>query len=234
MSQPDHHPANDPEPLDAWSARLVRQPMGQAPADLICLRENETNIEAEKSSAAETLRRKGRLGQIIELDVTGPTEFGPALTEAIARVQSPLVVLSTARAEWNKDTADRLFKAIDSADLAVGVRPAATFQMKFQRTVGALLRGWFWGAGVSDPLSPYLIARAEGLKKFPLQSKTRFAWVEMVAKWNFLDALIHEEPLPVAPPWSAPIYGRGLNFDKRSLFQKPRFHLDHPENAMNG
>lgn len=229
MNQPENHPATDPELLDAWSARLVRQPMGQAPADLICLRENENHIEAEKSSSAETLRRKGRLGRILELDVTGPAQFGPALTAAIAQVQSPLVVISSAQADWNKDIAERLFKAIDSADLAVGVRPASNFQMKCRRTIAATVRGWFWGAGVADPLSPFLIARAEGLKKFPLQSTSRFAWVELVAKWNFLDALIHEEPLPVAAPWPSPVYGRGLNADKRSLFQNPKFHFGLPE-----
>ena len=225
MTQPATATTTETEPLDAWSARLVRLPMTGAAADLICLREGADAPDAETSSAAEALRRKGRLGRVIAIETAATPEFGPALTAAIAQVQSPLVVISSAQADWNKDIAERLFKAIDSADLAVGVRPVSNFQMKCRRTMAATVRGWFWGAGVADPLSPFLIARAEGLKKFPLQSTSRFAWVELVAKWNFLDALIHEEPLPVAAPWPSPVYGRGLNADKRSLFQNPKFHF---------
>lgn len=212
-----------PEPLDAWSARLVRAPMGQVAADLICLRESSNEPAAENSQAAEAIRRKGRLGRVHEVNLESSTGIGPALTAVIMQVESPLVVISTSTAVWNKDIAERLFKAIDGADLVAGVRPVQGASAKWRRTLGALARGWFWGAGVLDPLSPYLVARTEGLKRFPLQSRSRFALVELVAKWNFLDGLIHEEMLPAAPSWVAPVYGREMRADKRSLFHKPAF-----------
>lgn len=211
------------EPFDAWSARLVRAPMGQGAADLICLRETSNEPAAESSQAAEAIRRKGRLGRVHEVNLFESAGIGPALTAAIMQVESPLVVISTSTAVWNKDIAERLFKAIDGADLVSGVRPLQGASAKWRRTLGALTRGWFWGAGVLDPLSPYLVARTEGLKRFPLQSRSRFALVEVVAKWNFLDGLIHEEMLPAAPPWVAPVYGLHLRADKRSLFHKPAF-----------
>lgn len=212
-----------PEPLDAWSARLQRTSMGQGAADLICLRESADGPDAGSSQAADAIRRKGRLGRVHEINLAESAGIGPDLTAAIKQVESPLVLISTSSATWNKDIADRLFKAIDGADLVSGVRPVQGASAKWRRTIGALVRGWFWGAGVLDPLSPYIMARTEGLKRFPLQSRSRFALVELVAKWNFLDGLIHEEMLPAAPPWVAPVYGRALRADKRSLFHKPAF-----------
>lgn len=84
-------------------------------------------------------------------------------------------------------------------------------------------RGLFWGAGVYDPLTPYKLARTDILRKFPIRSTSRFAEVELIAKANFLDALIHEEMLPVAEPWAKPRFGSGARGDRRNLFENPVF-----------
>ena len=152
-------------------------------------------------------------------------EIGPAIQSAIAQVQSPLVVLTETSSEWNRDIIDRLLRAIDGCDLAIGARPTSKILAKCNRTISAKIRGWIWGAGVLDPLSPYKMARSEFLKKFPIQSKSYFAHVETIAKCNFLDALIHEELLPAAASWTSPQFGRRVSGDKRALFRNPHFKM---------
>jgi hypothetical protein len=213
------------EALDAWSAKLVREPMLNAPVDVICISSDSESTSAEKSSGVETIRRKGRLGNVIHIYVDDSSEIGPAIQSAIAQVQSPLVVLTDTSSEWNRDIIDRLLRAVDGCDLAIGARPTSKKLTKCNRTISAKIRGWIWGAGVLDPLSPYKIARSEFLKKFPIQSKSYFANVEMIAKCNFLDALIHEELLPAAPLWTSLQFGRRVSADKRALFQNPLFKM---------
>jgi hypothetical protein len=213
------------EALDAWSAKLVREPMLNAPVDVICISSDSESTSAEKSSGVETIRRKGRLGNVIHIYVDDSSEIGPAIQSAIAQVQSPLVVLTDTSSEWNRDIIDRLLRAVDGCDLAIGARPTSKTLAKCNRTISAKIRGWIWGAGVLDPLSPYKIARSKFLKKFPVQSKSYFAHVETIAKCNFLDALIHEELLPAAPLWTSPQFGRRVSADKRALFQNPLFKM---------
>lgn len=219
--------ATEPETevLDAWTAKLVRETLSNAPVDVICISSDSESTSAEKSSGVETVRRKGRLGNVFHVYVDDSIEIGPAIQSAIAQVQSPLVVLTETSSEWNRDIIDRLLRAIDGCDLAFGARPTSKSLAKCNRTISAKIRGWIWGAGVLDPLSPYKMARSEFLKKFPIQSKSQFAHVEMIAKCNFLDALIHEELLPAAPAWTFPHYGRKVSADKRALFRNPHFKM---------
>jgi len=212
------------EEIDAWTARFARAPVGQVPIDLLCLTEQGAASVAESSSAVDTIRRKGRLGKVIPVcpDPDAPS-WGDALTQALGQVSAPLVIISEARAEWNRDILERLLKTIDMCDMALGARPCPSRAARIARTVASMGRGLFWGAGVYDPLTPYKLARTEILRRFPIQSFSRFAEVELIAKANFLDALIHEEVLPVAETWTTPRFGMGSRVDQRNLFKSPVF-----------
>lgn len=216
------------EEIDAWTARFVRTPVGQVSIDLLCLTDSGSADVVESASVADMVRRKGRLGKIIPVspDSESPS-WGDALTQALAEVSAPLVIISEARAEWNRDILERLLKTIDMCDMAIGARPCPARSARVARTIASMARGIIWGAGVYDPLTPYKLARTEILRKFPIQSSSRFAEVELIAKANFLDALIHEEILPVAQPWTTPQYGPGARADRRNLFRNPVFC--HPE-----
>gem|GEM_PF-3988958 len=232
--------AESPEPneaeaveLDAWSARFAREPVGQVPIDLICLSEGASGVLAESSSAADVIRRKGRLGKIIKVSLKyGNRSWGEALTLAFDQVESPLFVISEAGAEWNRDILERLLKSVDHCDLVLGCRPCESVAGRMARRIASFARGVFWGAGVADPLTPYKLGRSDVFRKFPLQSASRFVEVELVAKANFLDALIDEIALPVASPWNPPVIGPGLRADQRGLFRKPRFR--HPVSESHG
>lgn len=213
--------------LDAWSARFVREPIGQSQIDLICLSDGVSGPSAEASSAAEIIRRKGRLGKLIPVNL--PEEGrsrGESLTSAFEQVCAPLFVISGTDAEWNRDILERLLKSVDHCDLVLGCRPCTSTAGRIARRFGSLARGVFWGAGVLDPLTPYKLGRSDVFRKIPLQSASRFVEVELVAKANFLDALIDEIALPVAAPWIPPRYGPESRADRRGLFRHPRFR--HP------
>lgn len=214
------------EPLDAYSARLYRKPMpAGAIVDLILLQKSDLTHPIDTCPAAETLRKKGRLGQVFQVGGDAGTNLGNRLTKIITEMQSPLFIVSDASASWNKDILERLLKAIDSADMAIGSRQAASRVQRWQQNATAMRRGLFWGAGVKDPHSPYRIFRTEVFRKFPLQSSGRFIDIELVAKANFLDAMIFEENLPFADTWPGEMKYNHLRKDINQLFKKPCFQF---------
>lgn len=214
------------EPLDAYTARLYRKPMpAGAMVDLVLMQETEPADAFAACPAAEALRKKGRLGRVFQV-CSGPEwNIGEAMTNAIGEMQSPLFIISDANAKWNKDILERLLKAIDSADMAIGSRLPAGRVQKWRQWLTATRRGWFWGAGVKDVHSPYRMFRTEVFKKFPLQSSGRFINVELVAKANFLDAMIFEENLPSADAWPGEMKCSHLRKDRNRLFKKPEFQF---------
>lgn len=215
------------EPPDAWSARMMRDPLGVVPVDVIALIGPSQPSNCESSPVVETIRRRGRLGRVVPVRVDpAASSFGSALESAIREVQAPIFVISDIATEWNRDILDRLLKAIDICDLAIGARPCPSFVGRAKRWLAAFGRGVFWGAGVLDPHSPFRMGRTERFRAFPLQSTTRFAEIELIAKANFLDALIHEEVLPVCPAWIALPLGRGVASDKHRLFRHPSFRFE--------
>ena len=214
------------EPLDAYSARLYRPPMpAGVPVDLIVFQLSDFQEKPEACQAAETLRKKGRLGRVFSIDTGVATHLGEALTNTIAEMQSPLFVISDFHAKWNKDILERLLKAIDSAEMAIGSRQPISRLQKWRQWLTATRRGFFLGAGVKDPHSPYRMFRTDLFRRFPLQSAGRFVDVELVAKSNFLDALIFEEKLPLADSWPGELKYNHLRKDLKLLFKKPVFQF---------
>lgn len=212
------------EPLDAYSARLYRPPVPPGVlADLIVIQLPGVQEKPEASQAAETLRKKGRLGRVFSIINAPETHLGLAFSNTIAEIQSPLFIISDHQAKWNKDILERLLKGIDSADMAIGSRQAAGRLQKWRQWITAKRRGFFFGAGVKDPHSPYRIFRTDVFRRFPLQSCGQFVDVELVAKSNFLDSLIFEENLPSADAWPGVIKYHHLRKDLNLLFKKPRF-----------
>lgn len=230
MTQQNDLPA-DPElsePTDAFSARLKREPIASsAPIDIILLTQSDDQSDPGQVSAAETIRKKGRLGAIIQISTPQMNAIGvgPSLVASIREVRSPLVVLTRAETPWNRDIIDRLLKAIQQSDITLGVRPCNDLTDRWKRTVAAEARGWFWGAGVLDPHSPYRMFRTEPLKSIPIESLSSFADIEIIAKCNFLDGLIHQEIMPASESWRAEASSALTRQDKRRLFKNPQFRF---------
>ncbi|MFM1802396.1 MAG: hypothetical protein RJA81_1748, partial [Planctomycetota bacterium] len=197
-SESDQIQPDPTEPMDAFSKKLYRQPIAQnTPIDLIVIGGDATTKTAAVPSAVEIVQKKGRFGRYIPISLTVLDQkgYGSCITETLHITDAELVIITSADAVWNRDILDRLLKAIQQCDVAIGARPCRKFLEKLQRTIAAELRGFMWGAGLIDPHSPYKLFRSAMIKQFPVQSFSQFAEVELIAKSNFLDALIHQEIL---------------------------------------
>ena len=162
------------EPLDAYSARLYRPPMPTgAMVDLVLMQETEPADAFAACPAAEALRKKGRLGRVFQVCSGAEWNIGEAMTNAIGEMQSPLFIISDANAKWNKDILERLLKAIDSADMAIGSRQAAGRVQKWRQWLTATRRSWFWGAGVKDGRLALMVARLQRCATYWLPSSSR-------------------------------------------------------------
>jgi hypothetical protein len=92
-----------------------------------------------------------------------------------------------------------------------------------RRHLGAWLAGFFFGVRYRDPACPFRLIRRDILARIPIQSSSAFAHVELIAKANFLGAMLSEEqPLPVDPGVSQESPRRMLA-EARRLFQHPDF-----------
>jgi hypothetical protein len=212
-------------PMDAFSAKLWRNPLpANASIDVLILKSGGDLPKAPE--VIETVRKKGRLGKVIEIDIIGEAGLGQILTEHFGEIESPAFILTDAESAWNRDVLDRLLKWIDKADIAIGSRMAIGRGMQFRQWLGALGRGIFWGAGVRDVHSPYRIFRTSVFQRFPLQSRGRFVDVELIAKCNFLDGLIQEEAVPVGDSWPGAIKLFHSKQDRNNLFKRPLFKFE--------
>jgi hypothetical protein len=233
-SESDQIQPDPTEPMDAFSKKLYRQPIAQnTPIDLIVIGGDATTKTAAVPSAVEIVQKKGRFGRYIPISLTVLDQkgYGSCITETLHITDAELVIITSADAVWNRDILDRLLKAIQQCDVAIGARPCRKFLEKLQRTIAAELRGFMWGAGLIDPHSPYKLFRSAMIKQFPVQSFSQFAEVELIAKSNFLDALIHQEILPSSDFWNHQKSEIPDSKDKAKLFRSPIFQF--PGNTLN-
>lgn len=236
QSEPTDTNAEDLRHLDAFAQRLRRETIPQsAPIDIIVCQTSETIADLNAISCVETVRKRGRLGAVICVNPNqdGRQDFGLAFRSAFEQIHAPLVILTSQHVQWNRDILDRLLKAIQETDIAIGARPCTQKQARWSRWMASVLRGWFWGAGVLDPHSPYRIFRSDSLKNIPVQSQSPFADIEILAKCNFLNGLIHEELLPLADAWQPERKSSACRQDKRRLFKHPQFRLFNSRQAVH-
>jgi hypothetical protein len=81
------------------------------------------------------------------------------------------------------------------------------------------------GVPLTDPACAFKLIRRSQLNKFPIQSDSEFALVEIFAKLTFLTTLVAEvkltpQPiLPTTPVWS----------DRSAVMRRPKFHTTLPD-----
>jgi glycosyltransferase involved in cell wall biosynthesis len=91
-----------------------------------------------------------------------------------------------------------------------------------RRHLGWLLARTFFGLRYHDVLCPFRLLRRDLLARLPIQSDGPFAHAELLAKANFLGAVMGEEqPLDVTP---GPYRG-----DFRAIWKEARRVFDHPD-----
>jgi hypothetical protein len=185
-------PADDD--LDPYELHFQREPRRDAGVFVIALRSPDgRGGEPVAESVRARVRSAGRAVESVVIEM-GETTTG-VLERAVNATAMPLVVITSAAAPWTDAHLKPLLGAIDKADHVVGCRPLAPGG-RLRRWLANRPARWVFGVPAADIHSPCRIHRAEALRAIPLQSRSAFLDVEILAKATFLGHLIDEVPIP--------------------------------------
>jgi glycosyltransferase involved in cell wall biosynthesis len=148
-----------------------------------------------------------------------PHGIGAALKAGLAACSSyPLVGYAEFSPDYSADDLGKFLEALNQVDVVSGVRANHGSRWSWRR----LLERWVFGVRLTDPACPFKVFRRTVFDHLPLQSRGDFVHTEIVAKANFLGALLAEMPvsyqrtgtLPPDPYWKE---------DMRLIFRRPDF-----------
>lgn len=249
-----------PESIDAG------QPSSASPLSVIVAARDFAGLPTFSAAWLEQLRRIGNPFEVIvsgselrneipgvrAISSDSPHGLGPALRAGFAAVSHQLVLVIVPEFAFRPHDVRALLKAIDTADVVVGVRPGqarSAWQDRLGRLFSLVSRivigiepspppAWFgwarwrqrlrwrliFGLRLQDPESGLLLIRRELLDRCPIQSAGRFAMVEVLAKANFAGAMMAE--MPLAKGGELPVMAKPFDMragDERQVFRRPKF-----------
>ncbi|MFO0881708.1 MAG: hypothetical protein U0840_30790 [Gemmataceae bacterium] len=222
-------PVPDESPLvAAWRAYLTSQNL-----------EHDVTVVAHPDGIGAALR-EGLAGArhplvcYAPLDASYPPEFlGLLLARQMTGEEAPpgpeidhVHIMSGFRAGRPVPLPLRLLGALWRGLLVVVLSyapPRLPGWLGLRRHFGTWLAGFFFGVRYRDPACPFRLIRRDILARIPIQSTSALAHVELIAKANFLGAMLSEEvPLPV-DPGACSESTRRIFAEARRLFQRPDF-----------
>jgi glycosyltransferase involved in cell wall biosynthesis len=144
--------------------------------------------------------------------------YGPTLSKGLTTAQHPLIFTFAADGSVKAHALPKMLEAIDEVDIVCGVRkphPGGPAQ-----NVGWLAY-FLFGLWLHDVSCPVRLYRRTVFDRLPIQSKGTFAEAEILAKANFLEALMVE----VEVEWQATAASKwpSVSGDARRLFLYPKF-----------
>jgi glycosyltransferase involved in cell wall biosynthesis len=135
----------------------------------------------------------GRYSRLRVLPMAVPAGLGTALRAGVAAARYPLLCYCLADGRFRPADLGRLLRKIDRVDLVCARREA---KQAAQPTWGGRLvrwaAQWIFGIVVRDLECVFVLARRALFARIPIQSEGPFAHVEVLAKANFLGALLDE------------------------------------------
>jgi hypothetical protein len=218
--QPSSEP---PEPLDALEAATRREPLAGAGVDVRVFDAGDPErAEAIARGIAALLRARGRAADFRILPSRSEAGLGPTLETAAREATQPLVLVTDAVEPWTAAHLDPLLAAIDAADHVIGRRPAP-LATRLRQRLAALGRSLLFAMPVLDVHSPCRLHRRAALAAIPLQSESRYADVELLAKATFLAHLLQEVPVPPLAGDDDPERRALWSHDRRDVLRRPVF-----------
>lgn len=178
---------------------------------------------------------------------------GAAWRTGLAAINHPLVLFTACDYPYSPAEVKKLLEAIDSADIACGCRtdsppPAVRRAGQFYRAAARILFGvpiearpgwqgwrawwtsvrdrWKYGVRVHDPACAFKLIRKPMLDRIMIQSDGEFAHVELLAKTNFVGALIAEVAIgKLGGTFKSvrQIEESSDSADRRRVFRRPEF-----------
>jgi hypothetical protein len=205
---------------DAFAAHRRRDPLPGAGIRIILITDQDTGTApAVIAPLVDYLTEHGRPVEERIVDFGEGVGFAGSLERGLEGATLPIVLVTTAREPWTIDHLEPLLKAIDEGDHVLGLRPQAA-RGKGTGWLGFLMQRFVFAVPLEDVHSPCRLHRLEKLAAIPLQSRSSFLDVEILAKATFLGHLIDQVDVP---PLSGLSWFPGWLRDLGELLRKPRF-----------
>ncbi|MER3416058.1 MAG: hypothetical protein C4297_07605 [Gemmataceae bacterium] len=147
--------------------------------------------------------------------------YGPTLAAALDMARHPQLLTILGDVCPSAEDLHLVRQAVDDVDIVCGVSPAGGWVRTGLRKVRQLVWGACMGVHVSDPWCPIRLYRRHILERIVIQSRGRFADVEVIAKANFLDALIGEVVL--SRTYATRLAREHVLGDMWRVFRRPAF-----------
>src|SRR4051794_11609374 len=178
-----------PEPLDDYEhpfdAHARRSPMTGAAVRVVAIQYRpDGRAEEVAEGLINLLAAAGRRADRRGLTIGPGDSIATAFEAALADADAPLVLITTATEPWAETHLSTLLAAIDTCDHAIWRRPA-TGLARIIRWVMAWRWRLLFAVPVEDVHSPCRLHRREALAAIPLQSRSDFLDVEILAKATF-------------------------------------------------
>lgn len=187
----------------------------------------------------------------VDFHVVDHPHLGEAIRQGIAASAQPWILLLVPEYSYRPKDARSLISELKEVDVVLGVRPGRhrstlhSWWLHASRWFCRVVFGievrnapmWYglkvartrwwrrlrFGLVAQDAECGLRLIRREVLKRCPIQSDGRFALVEMLAKLNFIGALMAETTL--GPPGDLPVMRSFATSpsDERRTFRHPRF-----------
>jgi glycosyltransferase involved in cell wall biosynthesis len=156
--------------------------------------------------------------------------FGAALRTGLAEARYPLVAYTPCGGQYRAADLPRFLRWIDEVDLVAGYRvdPAGRRRISWADRVDRWLARRLFALRLRDPGCEFVLARRSIFRRIPIQSDGSFAHAEILAKANFLGALLTEvpvsyQPLPDQPGGTWWGHLRSVWPELRRLYTRPDF-----------
>jgi glycosyltransferase involved in cell wall biosynthesis len=143
--------------------------------------------------------------------------YGQALRLGLAEASAPLVFTLPVAAGFNPHVVSGFLTLIDEVDVVVG-RRIGVCSWAWLGSVG----WWLFGLSLRDPSCPVCLFRRKVLEKLPIQSKSSFVHLEILAKLNFLGVVMTEQEIEGPLRWR-PDGDSSTTADFFTLWRKPQF-----------
>jgi len=150
--------------------------------------------------------------------------YGAALQAGILAAQYPLLLTFPGTGEYPADAVGQFLERIDLCDVVLGCRRGRPWLARLRHRIVPYL---LFGLTLRDPTCPLRLYRREIFQRIPIQSRSAFAEVEILAKATFLEKILDEVEVAWTPKHAE---GDGANWgDVWRVFNAPRFGPVHAE-----
>ena len=154
-------------PDDPFTLAARRPSVAQAGVDVRVLDSGDApRAESIGKSLVQMIRARQRPAEYQVIPVPPGAAVGPALEASFVSAQNDLILVTSAIRPWTAAHLDPLLAAIETADHAIGCRPAVGVNARIRRRLGWSVRALLYAVPILDLHSPCRLHRRLPMPKW--------------------------------------------------------------------